>query len=60
MCKDPIVREVRKAGEILAKQANYDLHIFFQNLRNNEERRGIKTVSRAENKIATSETVKSK
>ncbi len=35
MGKDPIVQEVRKAGEILAKQANYDLHTFFQNMRNN-------------------------
>ena len=35
MWEDPIVNEVRKAGEDLAKQANYDLHTFFQNLRNN-------------------------
>jgi hypothetical protein len=44
--KDPIVQEVRKAGEELAKQADYDLHIFFQNLRNNEKKRNYKVVSR--------------
>jgi len=36
MWQDPIVQDVRKAGEELVKQANYDLHTFFQNLRNNE------------------------
>ena len=46
MLKDPIIREVRKAGEELAKQANYDLHTFFQNLRNNEKKRDYKVVSR--------------
>ena len=46
MLKDPIVQEVRKAGEELAKQADYDLHIFFQNLRNNEKKRNYKVVSR--------------
>ena len=38
MWEDPIVNEVRKASEDLAKQANYDLHTFFQNLRNNEKK----------------------
>lgn len=37
MWRDPIVEEVRKAGEQLARRANYDLHTFFQNLRNNEK-----------------------
>jgi hypothetical protein len=46
MWRDPIVQEVRKAGEELAKQANYDLHTFFQNLRNNEKKRKHKVVSR--------------
>ena len=45
MLKDPIVQEVRKAGEELAKEANYDLHIFFQNLRNNEKKRNYTVVS---------------
>ncbi len=39
MQRDPIVCEVRKAGEELAKQANYNLHTFFQNLRNNQRKR---------------------
>ena len=39
MWQDPIVQDVRKAGEELAKQADYSLHKFFQNLRNNEKKR---------------------
>lgn len=46
MWEDPIVDEVRKAGEDLAKQANYDLHTFFQNLRNNEKKQKYKIISR--------------
>ena len=46
MWKDPIVQDVRKAGEELAKKANYDLHLFFQNLRNNEKKQDYKIVSR--------------
>lgn len=45
MWEDPIVNEVRKAGEDLAKQAKYDLHTFFQNLRNNEKKQKYKIVS---------------
>ena len=45
MWKDPIVQNIRKAGEELAKRSNYDLHIFFQNLRNNEKEEKIKTTS---------------
>ncbi len=54
MWQDPIVQDVRKAGEALAKQANYDLHTFFQNLRNNEKKRNSKVVSRAEGKVSSS------
>lgn len=43
---DPIVQEVRDAGAELAKQANYDLHTFFQNLRDNEKKRNSKVISR--------------
>ena len=50
MWRDPIVEEVCKAGEQLARQANYDLHTFFQNLRNNEKKRKAKVVSRVVNK----------
>ena len=56
MWQDPIVQDVRKAGEALAKQANYDLHTFFQNLRNNEKKRNSRVVSRAEGKISSSKT----
>ncbi len=51
MWKDPIVQEIRKAGEELAKKANYDLHIFFQNLRNNEKKQKYKIVSRLREEI---------
>ena len=33
MYEDPIVTEVRKAGQALAEQAEGDLHTFFQLLR---------------------------
>lgn len=44
MRKDPIVSEVRKAGEQLAKEANYDLHTFFENMRQSEEKSKGKAV----------------
>jgi len=50
MWKDPIVQDVRKAGEELAKKANYDLRLFFENLRNNERKRKYKVVSRLKKK----------
>lgn len=56
MWQDPIVREVRKAGEELAKQAGYDLHTFFQNLRNNEKKRNSKVVSKAAKNLTHSKT----
>lgn len=37
MYKDPIVAEVRKAGQVLAEQAGGDVHVFFQQLRNAQE-----------------------
>ena len=46
MWKDPSVQDVRKVGEELAKEANYDLHLFFQNLRNNEKKQNYRIVSR--------------
>ena len=51
MRQDPIVQDVHKAGEELARQANHDLHTFFQNLRNNEKKRKPKIVSRLQNKM---------
>ena len=56
MWKGPIVQDVRKAGEELARQANYDLHLFFQNLRNNEKKRRCKVVSRLKEKVTLSKT----
>ena len=37
MWKDPIVQEARKAGEELARPADYNLHTFFQKLRKDEK-----------------------
>ncbi len=51
MRQDPIVEDVRKAGEELARKANHDLHTFFQNLRNNEKKRKAKVVSRLQDKM---------
>jgi len=46
MWRDPIVEEVRQAGEELAKRADYNLHTFLENLRKNEKKRKAKIVSR--------------
>ena len=46
MCRDSIVEEVRRAGEELAERADYNLHTFFENLRNDEKKRKAKIVSR--------------
>lgn len=43
---DPIVQEVREAREELARQADYDLHTFFQNLRKDEKKRKTEVVSK--------------
>ena len=45
MWKDPIVQEVRKAGEELAEQANYSLRDLFQRLRENEKKSKAKVVA---------------
>lgn len=45
MWKDPIVQEVRKAGEKLAKSSNYKLQSLFENLRANEKKSKAKVVS---------------
>lgn len=46
MWKDRIVQDVRKAGEELARQANYNLHTFFENLRNNEKKEKSKEINK--------------
>ena len=45
MWKDPIVQEVRKAGEELAEKANYSLRDLFIRLRNNEKKSKAKVVA---------------
>lgn len=45
MWKDPIVQEVRKAGEELAEQANYSLRDLFNRLRDNEKKSKAKVVA---------------
>jgi SHS2 domain-containing protein len=54
MWRDPIVEEVRKAREELFKQANYDLHTFFENLKKIQEERKVRTVLRVKEKTACS------
>jgi len=57
MWKDPIVEEVRKAGEELFRQANYDLHTLFENIWKSQKERNIKVVSRV--KVKSSDVVES-
>ncbi len=38
MYEDPIVKEVRDAGALLAKKSNYDIQKFFNNLRKSQEK----------------------
>ena len=45
MWQDPIVKEVRKAGEDLAKKTHYNLQNMLKNLRDNEKRAKVKVVS---------------
>ena len=56
MWRDPIVEEIRKAGEELARRANYDLHTFFENLRKNEKKRNARVVSRVKGEVKCSKT----
>ncbi len=46
MFNDPIVDETRKAGEELAKKANYNIHTFFENLRQKEKKEDRKIISK--------------
>ncbi len=36
MYKDPIVAEIRQAGQVLAEEAGSDLHVFFEHLRDSQ------------------------
>lgn len=51
MWKDPIVQEVRKAGEELAKKSNYSLQDMFQSLRNNEKKSNAKVQTRGKENL---------
>jgi hypothetical protein len=46
MWQDPIVKEVRKAGEELAKQNHYNLQGLLQNLRDNEKKSKARITSK--------------
>ena len=50
MWNDTIVQEVREAGEELARQADYNLHAFFQQLRKNEKEGRCEVPKRAVSK----------
>jgi len=52
MRKDRIVEEVRKAGEDLAHEAGYDVHAFFNLLREREKRHAERLVTRQPVKYA--------
>ena len=45
MRKDPIIEEVRKAGENLAREAGYNVHSFFNLLREREKLHVARVVS---------------
>ena len=50
MWQDPIVKEVRKAGEELAKKTHYNLQDMLKNLRGNENKAKVKVVSQLKEK----------
>ncbi len=50
MWQDPIVKEVRKVGEELAKKTHYNLQDLIQNLRNNEKKSKAKVSPRLKEK----------
>ena len=50
MWHDPIVKEVRNAGEALAKKNHYNLQDLLQNLRDNEKKSKVRVASRSKEK----------
>ena len=50
MWQDPIVKEVRKVGEELAKKNHYNIEDLFQNLRNNEKKSKARVASKSKEK----------
>jgi hypothetical protein len=55
---DPIVEEVRRAGEEYFKQFNFDLHAVCEDLRRRSEERGRKTVCLPPRRVSKSEAAK--
>ena len=51
MWKDPIVQEVRKAGEELAKNSNYSMQSLFKSLRNSEKKSKAKVQPRVKGNL---------
>ncbi len=45
MWKDPIVEEIHRIREELAKKSNYDLHVYFEKLRKKEGEEDSKLLS---------------
>ena len=45
MWKDPIVEEIHRIREELAKKSNYDLHVYFERLRKKESEEDPKLLS---------------
>ena len=52
MWKDPIVEEVHKVREKLAKEANYDIHQLIENMRRREKESNAKVISRVKKRPA--------
>ena len=48
MYEDPIVKEVREAGALLAKESNYDVQKFFEKLRKSQEKYINRLVKKAD------------
>ena len=48
MYEDPIVKEVRKAGELLAKNSDYDVHKFFEQLRKTQKKHRNLVINKAD------------
>jgi hypothetical protein len=56
MTNDPIVEEVRRAGDAYFRQFNYDLKAALDDLRRRSERAGRETVSRPPRRLTEERT----
>lgn len=57
---DPIVEEVRRAGEDYFKQFNYDLHAICEDLRQRSRDAGEKTISLPPRRVASPDRLEKK